>query len=593
MFQHLDSVLAFAAVMLAASLVVTAATQLVISLLGLRGANLRRSLADLFENASDDRDARRYARVIAGRVLRQPLVSGSVFSRFGIRPDDLPFVPADAAGKLRWAGSGIPLQPWLLGAVTGTLFWPGALFVIKRLFALDFCAYAGVITSYIPFLNLCDHPWRSGAIVGAVAGGLLSRCRLATAIRLDELVSLLERLSAPAGGTLPDPAQRAMLVIAGETRNRARPKINTASAQMERMFRDASDEGEGGVAVAVEKAVSLAPAAVQAETRVEGLNLWFEHAMERASQRFTAQARVITVVLSAVLVFAAHFDAIRLFQSLSSDGQVRAQLASSADALARQAEQLPRAKEGSRTVVPDVYRSSMAAVLEAASPPSEQPKSKARHSSHGTAAPSASESERASGNGAAPNEIQISATAPQSPEDALQATPAVAQVSPETPVKQHKGRSAKLVRVKAPENVREKPVAVSAEDRAAIEAKSRARKALETQPGFASREDADLWLRETLNGDPAAENLAAAYEQEVNSQLPGEADRLIDHSASIKRELARTRFQLIPETWPDSMPNSRELPGLLVAVALLSLGASLCYNLLMGVASLRPLRNIK
>jgi hypothetical protein len=43
--------------MLAASLVVTAGTQLAISLLGLRGANLRRSLADLFESASQDWDA--------------------------------------------------------------------------------------------------------------------------------------------------------------------------------------------------------------------------------------------------------------------------------------------------------------------------------------------------------------------------------------------------------------------------------------------------------------------------------------------------------------------------------------------------------
>jgi chemotaxis protein histidine kinase CheA len=305
------------------------------------------------------------------------------------------------------------------------------------------------------------------------------------------------------------------------------------------------------------------------------------------------QARVITVALSVVLVFAAHFDAIRLFQSLSSDGQVRAQLANSADALVREAQQLPHAKEGSRTVVPEVYRSAMAAVLEVAPPPSEQAKSKARHSSHGSAAPSAAEAEQTSSNGSAPNEIQIAATAPQSPEGVPQATPAVAQSSAETPAKPHKSRSAKQSKAKAPEKEREKPVAVSGEDKAAIEAKSTALKALETQPGFASREDADLWLRETLHGDPAAENLAAAYEQEVNSQLAGDADRLIDHSASIKRELARTRLQLIPDSWPGSIPSQRELPGLLIAVALLSLGASLCYNLLKGVASLRPLRNIK
>src|SRR5579872_818331 len=249
-FQHIDTVIAFVAVMLVASLVVTAGTQLVIGLLGLRGANLRRSLADLFEGASEDRDAKRYAKVIARRVLRQSLVSGSIFSRFGIRADELPFVPADAAGKLRWAGSGIPMQSWLLGAVTGGLLWPPALFLIKRLFALDFCSDASAVTNYIPFLNLCDHPWRSGVILGAIFGGLISRWRLATSIRLDELVAVLEKLSAPAGGTLPDPAQRAMLVIAGETRGGTRPKMNTGSAQIERLFRE-TDEGDGGVAVAV------------------------------------------------------------------------------------------------------------------------------------------------------------------------------------------------------------------------------------------------------------------------------------------------------------------------------------------------------
>ena len=93
--QHVDTVVAFVAVMLAASLVVTAGTQLAISLLGLRGANLRRGLQDVFETASQDRDAKRYSKEIARRVLRHPLISGSAFSRFCIRLDELPFVPAD------------------------------------------------------------------------------------------------------------------------------------------------------------------------------------------------------------------------------------------------------------------------------------------------------------------------------------------------------------------------------------------------------------------------------------------------------------------------------------------------------------------
>ena len=585
--HHLDTLIGFLAVMLVASLLVTAGTQLAISLLGLRGANLRRSLSDLFETACEDRDARRYSKVIARRVLQQPLISGSVFSRFGIRLNDLPYVPADAAGKLRWAGSGIPLQPWLLGAASGFFGWPIMLFAIRRLFALDFCAYSEAVTNYVPFLSFCDHPWRTGAIAGAVLGGLLSRWRLASSIRLDELVAMLDKLSAPAGGTLPDPAQRAMLVIAGEARTRTRPKPNPVSAQMEKIFREAAEDTEGGVAVAVEKPVTQTTA--PAESRVEGLNLWFEHAMERASQRFTVQARVITVCVSVLVVFAAHLDAIRLFQSMSADPQVHAQLAASADSLMKQAEQLQRAKEGSRTVVPEVYRIAMADVLQLAPPVGEQSKSKSRHSSHGSAAPAGDGSQMAS-SGTAPNEVQISA-ASENPEEGAQATPAVAQAAPEVSTRRE-GKSRQW-KSRASAKEHEKPAPAPSEDRATVAAKMRASKALETRPGFASREDAVLWLHDTLDGDPVAGNLTAAYEQEVNAQLPSDADKLIDQAASIKQDLAHSEYRLMPEESTGWQPSERELPGLLVAIALLSLGAPLCYNLLKALASLRPLSNAK
>jgi hypothetical protein len=87
--------------------------------------------------------------------------------------------------------------------------------------------------------------------------------------------------------------------------------------------------------------------------------------------------------------------------------------------------------------------------------------------------------------------------------------------------------------------------------------------------------------------------LAAAYEQEVNSELPGDADKLIDHSASIKRGLARSEFRLIPESWPGWHYTDHELPGLLIAVVFLSMCAPLSYNFLKSIASLRPLPNLK
>ena len=599
-FQHVDAVIAFVAVMLAASLVVTAGTQFVISLLGLRGANLRRSLADLFQTASHDRDAKRHANVIARRVLRHPLISGSAFSRFCVRLDELPFLPADAAGKLRWAGSGIPLQPWLFGALFGSIIWPIALRIINRLSSLDFCEYSQFVARYVPVLNLCQHPWRSGAIVGAIIGGLLSRWRLATSIGADDLVAVLEKLSSPADGTLPDPAQRAMLVIAGEARSGPRAKTSPVSAQMERIFQDSHDDSDGGVAVAVEKVV--AQVSGHTEPRVEGLTFWFDQAMDRASQRFTLQVRVITVVLSLVLVSAAHLDAIRVFQTFSSDAQVRAQLAGSADAIVKQAEGLPRARDGAgsaaaresvRSVVPDVYRTAMLAVLESAPVIPEQTKPKSRRPSRSTATPPSVAAESESGGSpAAPNEIPIATAVPPVVGEDGQVPPVTAQSLPEASAKGKGKRTAARAKPKSTKE-QEKAGAAPGEDKATIEAKAKAAKVLETTPGFASREDAALWLRATLDGDPSVENLAAAYQQEVNSELAGDADKLVDHSASIKRELARSEFKVLPEKWPGWKPNEHELPGLLVALVFLSLGAPFCYNMLKVIVSLRPVTTMK
>jgi hypothetical protein len=555
--QYLDAILGFFAILVAASLMVTAGTQVVISVLGLRGANLRRALANLFESACQDRDARRYSRVIARRVLHQPLVSGSVFSRTGLDLQGLPFLPADAAGKLRWAGSGIPMQPWLLGGVGGFFGWPVALWAMNRLFPGDVCSVADSVARYVPLLNLCEHPWRSGAILGAICGGLLSRSRLATSVRLDEVVEVLEKLAAPAGGTLPDPAQRAMLVVAGETRSRLRPNpkapaapskaASSLSDRIEKIWDDGGDDLGGGVAVAVERPVTQA--AGHAEGHAEGLPFWFDRAMERASQRFTMQARIITVILAALLVFGAHLDAVRLFQSLSADAQVRSQLAASADAMTRLAEQFPRGRESGfstgresgRSVVPEVYRAAMTAVLALPPAPSEPAKTKTRHSSHSTATPLTDLSGSAS-------EAQIGA-----------------------------GENSGL----------------GGQARTGLEAKIQASKALAEIRGFASREDALLWLRQTLDGDPAVEPLVAAYEQELNAELPSDADKLVDHSASIRAELNRSKLQLVPETWRGWVPIGNELPGLLLAVAFLSLGSTICSNLLKRIASLRPLPTIK
>ena len=587
--MHLfDSIIAFTALILAASLIVTAGTQIVISLLGLRGANLRSSLADLFENACDDRDAKRYGKVIARRVLRHPLLSGSVFSRFGIRLEELPFVPADAAGKLRWVGSGIPLQSWLLGALGGFFLWPAALEAIERLSSVDIAALSSTIASYAPFLSFYEHPWRTGAIAGAILGGLISRWRLATSVRPDELVAVLEKLSTPPGGSLPDPAQRAMLVIAGEAQNGPRNKMNSTAAEYAKFVRELPENEEEDMAVASDKTEKQV--SVPVEPRLEGVNSWFDHAMARASQRFTLQARLITVALSLVLVFAAHLDAIRLFRMLSSDPQVRAQLTASADAITKQAEQSSRTREegANREIVPDIYRAAMVEILQPTPLVTETTKSKSRHSSHHAATLAPAASRVAEGGNAADSSDAIQATS-EAPADGVPVLTGDPP-APEAPSRESRHKSTRSTKEKSPAAEAEKSAATPAENRATMDAKARANKALAATPGFASREEAVSWLRGTLDSDPATENLVANYEQAVDARLVTDNDKLIDHAASLQHNLASSELRLLPESWQGWKPAGYELPGFLVAIALLSLGAPVCFNLLKNVASLRPLQ---
>src|SRR5207302_11138167 len=53
---------------------------------------------------------------------------------------------------------------------------------------------------------------------------------------------------------------------------------------------------------------ALASVSTPSEPRLEGLRAWFDHVMDRASQRFAFEARLVTIVLSCIFVFAAHFD---------------------------------------------------------------------------------------------------------------------------------------------------------------------------------------------------------------------------------------------------------------------------------------------
>lgn len=110
--EYLETLIAFAVVMLGVSLLITVFTQMISALLGLRGANLRWGLKTLFA-AFDKRIVDQ-----AEEVLRRPLISDSIFARWkdvpvigklfsrwtlasAIRPDELVRTLGDISADLK------------------------------------------------------------------------------------------------------------------------------------------------------------------------------------------------------------------------------------------------------------------------------------------------------------------------------------------------------------------------------------------------------------------------------------------------------------------------------------------------------------
>ena len=82
------------------------------------------------------------------------------------------------------------------------------------------------------------------------------------------------------------------------------------------------------------------------------------------------------------------------------------------------------------------------------------------------------------------------------------------------------------------------------------------------------------------------------YQQEVNAEMVGQSDKVIHELASLTSELARSEFKLFSDGRGGAQ-SSNEVPGLLVTVVFLSLGAAFWYSTLESLASLRPQLAIK
>jgi hypothetical protein len=188
------------------------------------------------------------------------------------------------------------------------------------------------------------------------------RWRLATGIRQDELIDVLQALAEPtatpavatpkAGSSAPAPWQDALrasldVLDSGEVNH-----VLQLAPAIRKALPDDADTAEE----------IITRLSTTAESLTVKINQWFDSVMDRVSQRFALHTRVVTVIFSAVLAFGLHLDTFRMFTQLSTDSDLRSRVLASADALTQKANEAIAASGG---VPPSAYIDEMTHLIAA------------------------------------------------------------------------------------------------------------------------------------------------------------------------------------------------------------------------------------
>jgi hypothetical protein len=177
--------------------------------------------------------------------------------------------------------------------------------------------------------RVLQHPLISDSTFSGFRTRLITRWKLASTIRKEELLEILHRLSSGDGGGTAAGSEPWRVALQGALDRFDRAAIDQVIAGV-REARVLPPIGGTGTSVEdMVKAAALLP---------RNIDEWFGPVMDRVSQRFALHTRVWTVVFSFVLAFALHLDTFRIMALLSSDAELRARVASGAEALRSQAE---------------------------------------------------------------------------------------------------------------------------------------------------------------------------------------------------------------------------------------------------------------
>ena len=293
MLKQLDILIGFAVVMSVVSLLITIITQIVSSLLGLRGRNLADALEAMAQRIDPDidKEVKGLAKKLADQVLTHPAISDSALSiakkwpvtwkrASAIRPDEL-----------------LEILERIAGLTPGT--------------AVGDAHVAAAQAAAETAKNTAD-----AAIEAAAAdkGNSKKKLEAQKTKKTSEEISLkLAATRLLRATNVATPATTAALAAI----NAQLPAL--AAAQ--------------GAAVIAE---------LNAATNVALANLekWFNSAQDRAKQWFAMHARIATVIAAIIAAFGLQLDSFKLINRISSDSELRARLVAGAPALQKQAQEV-------------------------------------------------------------------------------------------------------------------------------------------------------------------------------------------------------------------------------------------------------------
>ncbi len=313
--DRLDTVIAFAVVMLGVSLLITIATQMISSFLGLRGTNLLWGIKTILKDAG----IKTGAGAIARRVLTNSKISDSVFSVLG--------------------------EKGVLGFATGR---------VRLATAIRFDELSRILREIVNE-KAPQAASPSGAPAPAAAAA-------AARGRVWKWWSWLWRGDTEDASSIDDPG------IPKAITDALKAADEVARAKLEKL-REVFGTANTTWTVAADRVVQQV--SDSARQSVLKLETSFATVMDRAAQRFAMKMRLWTVVLALVVAFGVHLDSLQLLQQLATNPDQRGALVSISNTMVQEAELVipapgPSTPAGDSNVAAPAYPTIAPAVLKEA-----------------------------------------------------------------------------------------------------------------------------------------------------------------------------------------------------------------------------------